>query len=348
MQQRKLSFMLIGTVLFITCLFPQGLAVPSNPGSPQLLVEYDHYEGIWQPGDKSAYYTTGQPYNKVTYLLSYNSSDYVNSTIFSMHSDYSSPFINATGNRNKWFGAWINEPLLGAYINLTLSNSPSPTYTAFDLTLKSASSAQLQLGGNLDIQTAHRQYSVEGSTIFDASAYVGLVYKVTFTAGHYYTVKLGNKDWEPINMSVAYPYVTLLVFPAPTTDSAKFYDPSSYNPDFISGSLTGFMNIPYFLAATGIHPLTTQDYLVVAVASSSSNKWIPQQLLIQDEENVWEEFLAANPWYYFFPQVNPWLFLLVVGGIAAIIVFVVRHSINKSKLKASTSGGAKGGFLDEL
>lgn len=337
---------MISSVLVITCLFPQGLAVSSNPSNPESLYTSVPYRGHWQVGDTSAYYKASRSGVK-PYLLSYNSSDSVNNTIISKNSDYSSPILNATGIRNEWMASWIGDTTSDTYINLT--RSPSPSYNAFDLTLKSPSSAELKLAGNLDIQTAHLQFNVEGF-IFDASSYIGLAYKVTFTAGHYYTVKLGNKDWEPINTSATYPSVRLLIFPAPSVDGVIFYDPDSgYYPNIITGSLQGFINvIPYFIAATGIHPLSTQDYYVVALPTSSSNKWIPQELLIQDEENVWEDYLAANPWYYFFPQVNPWLFLLVIGGIAAVIVFVVTRIFKKSKLKAPASSGAKGEFLDEL
>jgi hypothetical protein len=46
--------------------------------------------------------------------------------------------------------------------------------------------------------------------------------------------------------------------------------------------------------------------------------------------------------------VNPFLFLVFVGGIAAIIVSLVIRKIRRSKLKAPSSTGAKGEFLDEL
>ncbi len=345
MQKRKISYIVIGTLLLLTSVLPNSSAVPSNPAAPGLLTMSGVNHDTWQAGDVSAYYRISDSFTG-SRLLSYNGSDSVK-TIVSRNSDYSSPFVNYTSSTNRWFAVWNNNVPSDAYINLTKTSSYN---ISFDLTTRYPNSVQLQLGGNLDIQTAHWQYNLESTVLCDAASYVLLIYKVSLTAGHYYTVKLGNRDWEPINMSATYPYVDLVVFPAPVGNEARFYDSSiGYNPNFIRGNLVTFMGgIYYYLAATGIHPLTTQDYYVVAEQTYSNNKWIPQQLLIQDEENVWEDFLAANPWFYFFPQVNPWLFLAAVGGIAAIIVFVVTRKINKSKLKAPASSGAKGEFLDEL
>ncbi len=328
MQHRKLSIFIVGSLLILTSILPQCGAAPSNPES---------YRGTWQVGDISLGF---EVHNPLPYLLAYNSTDYVNRTIISRNSDYSSPFINSTATTNAWLAAW--DPDGGAHINLTLSNSPTPSYAPFDITLKYLIDAQLQLGGNLDLQTAHWQYTAQGANLFEAGNFIGLAYKVTFTAGHYYTVKIGNLDWAPINYSAGYPYVNLMVFPAPSGDDAVFYSGFSYYE-----YPTNFLGIPYYLARTGIHPLTTQDYYIVMV-QNPSNRWIPQQLLIQDEENIWEEYLAANPWFYFFPQVNPLLFIAFVGGIAAIIVALVIRKIGKSKLKAPKSSGAKGDFLDEL
>ncbi len=345
MQKVKISFIVIGTLMLLASVLPNGVAVPSNPAAPGLLNIPEIRHETWQAGDVSAYYTISDVYSG-SRLLSYNGSDAVRSVKFSRNSDYSAPFINYTSETNKWFAVWNNDPAV--YLNLTLESTPS--YTPFDLTTRYPTTVQLQLGGNLDIQTAHWQYNLESTALCDAASYVLLFYKVSLTAGHFYTVKLGNRDWEPINTSATYPNVDLLVFPAPVDNAAQFYDPMAMFPqNFIVGNMVTFMGgVYYYFAATGIHPQTTQDYYVVAVQRYSNNKWIPQQLLIQDEENVWEDFLAANPWFYFFPQVNPWLFLAAVGGIAAVVVFVVTRKINKSKLKAPASTGAKEEFLDEL
>jgi len=349
MQPKKCTWLLLCIGVTLLMSFPAASAAPTNPNSPKVLTGNGNNTDTWQPGDINAYYKLNKPDSGC--LLAYNGSDSLKQIVLSKNSDFSSPILNKTFSScdsysQAWVALWNPDSTNSIYVNLTRDYC-SPQNKSYQIQTRYPTEISVnQTQAYPNVQVAHRQCDIQGS-FFDNTSFVSFFYKVQLTAGHYYSIKLGNKNWETLPSTYGGFNLALIIISSPQdSSSALFYPYNSYTYLYAGMALGVF---PVYFGVTDFHPQSTQTYYIVGLTASGANSWKPARFQIQDEANSWTDYVASNPLIYLSPDVNPFLFIAVVGGVSFVVVYAIVRSMRKSKVKKSVYGGTSvKDFLDEL